>query len=72
MKFLQRKMITATLATCLLTVGSLAMADGLTPVLPGKCANMMSLAEILATNGGPGSAWDAIIAALSGADCSQP
>lgn len=71
MKFLQRKMITATLATCLLAVGGLASAADVNPILPGKCANMLSLAEILATNGGPGSAWDAIINALSGADCSK-
>lgn len=71
MKFLQRKMITATLATCLFTVGGLASAADVNPILPGQCANMLSLAEILATNGGPSSAWDAIVNALSSPACNK-
>ena len=71
MKSSHRKIIIGSLTACLLAFGGNAMADATTPsVLPGKCQNMMSLAEILATNGGPGAAWDAIIAALSGTDCS--
>lgn len=72
MKFLRRKMITATLATCLLTVGGLASAADVNPILPGQCSNMLPLAEILANhNDTPVSVWNYFIDALIGPACNK-